>query len=217
MEQSERERDVASNVAGGTLKTDERENNPCKDKQRQRQRERDREAEREGEWKRESWRATAGEFAAKQLQGELRSIACLLQADQHQLSRFRVPTSPCPHPLCNAVDSGTDVRFLMYYFGNELAVFNLMNRDGNNNNNNGRRNLMQRQKMDSYGNSHALYAYQSVCVCVLCVCLCPCFVKQTVGRCAIEGCAPRGDLPKLHTSNSCSLPSFHHPPSFTTH
>lgn len=99
-------------------------------------------------------------------------VACLPQADQHQLSRFRVPHQAAPvppssHP-CNTVDSGTDVRFLMYYFGNELAVFNLMNRDGNNN----RRNLMQRQKMDSYGNSPALYAYLSVCECVCVVCVC---------------------------------------------
>lgn len=75
--------------------------------------------------------------------------------------------TPSPHP-CNCVDSGTDVRFLMYYFGNELAVFNLMNRDGNNNSRGRRRNFMQRQKMDSHGNSPALYAYLSVCV--LCVC-----------------------------------------------
>lgn len=157
----ERERHVASNVAGGTLKADERENNPRKDKQRHR--ERGTQGERDRGRETGSRRATAGEFAAKQLQGELRSIhvACLPQADQHQLSRFRVPP---PHP-CNAVDSGTDVRFLMYYFGNELAVFNLMNRDGNNNNSRRRRrNLMQRQKMDSHGNSPALYAYLSVCV-----------------------------------------------------
>lgn len=170
----ERERDVASNVAGGTLKTDERENNPRKDKQRHR--ERGTQGERDRGRETGSRRATAGEFAAKQLQGELRSIhvACLPQADQHQLSWFRVPhqaapVPPSPQP-CNAVDSGTDVRFLMYYFGNELAVFNLMNRDGNNNNSRRRRrNLMQRQKMDSHGNSPALYAYLSVCVVCVCV------------------------------------------------
>lgn len=127
--------------------------------------ERERQGERDRGRETGSSRATAGEFAAKQLQGELRSIhvACLPQADQHQLSRFRV----APPTPATSVDSGTDVRFLMYYFGNELAVFNLMNRDGNNNSRRRRRrNLMQRQKMDSHG-----FVRIPKCVCVCCVCV----------------------------------------------
>lgn len=160
MEQTERERDVASNVAGGTLKTDERENNPCKLKQKERE---------IGGKERGGERVEARELACNSRR--IRRKAAAGRIAQHSLPAtggsasaepFRVP--PSPHPG-NAVDSGTDVRFLMYYFGNELAVFNLMNRDGNNKQGR-RRNLMQRQKMDSYGNSHALYAYLHKCVCV---------------------------------------------------